>query len=71
MRKFQNFSLECKLLQTQWKYNYDDTPNIVVKVFMRVTQRLLERNRDVFKPIMEFRRFDETGHRKIGTLHFE
>jgi hypothetical protein len=27
-------------------------PNIGVKVFMCVTQRLLERNRDVFKPIM-------------------
>jgi hypothetical protein len=25
-----------------------------VKVFMSVTQRLLERNRDIFKPIKEF-----------------
>jgi hypothetical protein len=33
---------------------YEDTPNIGLKVFMRVTQRLLERNRDIFKPIMEF-----------------
>jgi hypothetical protein len=34
--------------------NYEDTPNIGVEVFMRVTQRLLERNGDIFKPIMEF-----------------
>ena len=34
--------------------NYEDTLNIRVKVFMRVTQRFLERNRDIFKPIMKF-----------------
>jgi hypothetical protein len=34
--------------------NYEDTPNIGIKVFMRLTRRLLERNMDVFKPIMEF-----------------
>jgi hypothetical protein len=44
--------------------NYEDTSNIGVKVFMRVTQRLLERNRDIFEAIMEFH--SPFGYRLCG-----
>jgi hypothetical protein len=49
-----NVSSTANISYGECQHNYEDTPNIGVKVFMRVTQRLLERNRDVFKPIMEF-----------------
>jgi hypothetical protein len=38
-------------LQFKWQYISSNQPNIEEKVFTRLTQRLLERNRDIFNPL--------------------
>jgi hypothetical protein len=54
LRRGEN-DISQQTLVTESVNNYEDTPNIGVKIFMRVTQRLLEINRDIFKPIIKFR----------------
>jgi hypothetical protein len=54
LRRDEN-DISQQTLDTGSVNNYEDTPNIGVKICMRVTQRLLERNKDILKPIIEFR----------------
>ena len=54
LRRDENDLSQQTLVTGECQQNYEDTPNIGVKDFMRLTQRLLERNMDIFKHIAPF-----------------
>jgi hypothetical protein len=54
LRRDENDLPQQTLSYGEYQQNYEDTPNIGVIFFIRVTERLLERNRDIFKSSMDF-----------------